>query len=232
MKNNYFVEFDKILADRVQKLEDYGSKYNYLKSEAKDKISSIYYGKNSFQLGYFCPSLIIDKITKNFKRDKLGKTLSKNNKGFVSYELDINGKLLRLNEVNSFGTVFETYLIRNQNEEYSITFLNGNPLSIIDSVRVLYENNKVVRCDFIGSSSLWSEIYDYKKISQNIIYCTQYYYVPGLIDSDKSNKAGKLNSPMKQFEIKINIDSFMKIKRLEYGELINGKIIISYVYEE
>jgi hypothetical protein len=231
MEKNHFKEFDKIISDRAQMISEYASHYHDLKAQVEKKTVSVFYGRSAYHLGHFCPSLIVDKTTAGFKRDKLKKNIPKTKKGYVSYEVDTNDKLLRIKDINSFGHVDETYVIERDGEAYSITFSNGVPSSIIDSVRVLYEDEKVVRCDFISSHSMWSELYNYKDIHLNRIQCTQYYYVPGLKNSDKGNKAGELNSPMRQFDVKIHVDDLMNIKRMEYGELMNGKIVVTYIYE-
>ena len=157
-KKNHFTEFDNVLSDRVRVFNEYATQYRQLKSEAERAVSSVYFGRDAFHLGHFCPSLIIDRITGGFKRDKLGKSRPKGNKGYISYEVDKDRQLVRMNEINSLGSVSETNILKKENEDYSITFSNGEPDRIIDSVRALYEDNKIIRCDFIGSGSLWSEI--------------------------------------------------------------------------
>jgi hypothetical protein len=231
MNANRFEEFDQLIADRAKRGEYYALHYSELESEANQRIANTLYGKHSLFLGPYCPSLVYDKTIGGFKRGKPRKNLLRPENGYVSYEVDVNGKLLRMKDVNKYGTVSETYVIREGNEEYSIPFSDKGFDRTGYSVRAIYEDNRIMRCDLIYGSHLWSEIYDYKNIALNLIRCTQWYYVPGLKGSDKSKKPGEPGSPARQWEMNIYVDADQTIIRLEYGELINGKVEISYIYE-
>ena len=225
-----FEDFDNIITLRKNLIEEFSSKYNSLKKQTETNIKNIYYGKESLDLGHFCPSLIIDKIS-NFKRDVLKKALNKNSKNYVSYEVDKNGKLLRIKDVNQYDTCFETYIIRQGNEEISITFLENQPTSSINTVRTIFNNDGIIRCDFISDYSVRSEIYNYENIQNNHIKCKEYYYVQNLKGSDRSKKPGEFNSPAKLSEIDIYLTTEKQIKKIEYHEIINGKRCLSYTYE-
>jgi hypothetical protein len=230
MRSKIFEEFDQLLRERTRMLSKFSlTKYRKLKTETDKNVKNIYYGKESLYLGHFCPSLIIDKIS-NFKRDKLKSTLSKNAKKYVIYEVDENKQLLRMKEVHSYGTVFETYIIRNINEEVSVTFLDGEPTSSVATTRAVYEAGNIVRCDFLTDHSILTELYNYDEIKNNHITCVQIYYVPDQIDSDNSREPGELKSPARRFEIDIEINNQKEIRKLEYWEKVNGKRKVSLIY--
>jgi hypothetical protein len=202
MIQNRFEEFDKILFDNDKRTRKYKNKYQKLKSIVEPQVANLYYGKSNLYLGHFCPSLIIDYILGKWKREKLRKSKPKS-KDYVTYEVDSQGKLLRTSECVEGQPVFETYIIRETNEEYSITFLNQNPVSN-DNVRAIYYDNKIIRFDIIGTAYIWSDVYIYR--SESEISCKHFYYVPDLLNSHKSIEAGKPNSPMIQNNFKINFD--------------------------
>ncbi len=204
MAINKFIEFDQIISERHQFIKKHKKSYDELRKACEAKRSNIYYGKSNTYLGHFCPSMIFDSIVGNFKRDKLKATIPKK-LNYVTYEVDIEGKLLRTCELVSNQVSFETYIIRQKNEEYSLTFLEGKLVPSAEIVRTIYDNERVARLDIIGNSSIWSEIYEYNK--DNEILCRHYYYIPELMNSDKSIDAGNPNSPMVQHDYKITIDN-------------------------
>lgn len=203
MIQNRFEEFDKIISDNTRMLKKYINKYQKLKSTVEPQIANLYYGKSNLYLGHFCPSLTIDHTLGKWKRDKLRKNIPKSS-DYVTYEVDSNGKLLRTSECVDGKPAFETYIIREINEEYSIIFLNKKPVSL-DNIRVLYCDNKIIRFDIIGTAYIISEVYTYQNDSE--ILCNNYYYVPNLHNSDRSIATGNPNSPMIQNNYRIFIDS-------------------------
>ena len=230
MFENLYAEYDNILELREHMLQYTEDNYDVLRDTVEKSISTVMYGRSALYLGHFCPSLVMDKITKGFKKERLLKSIPKGKDDYVIYELDSKGKLLRNQEVNSFGTRFETYIISKDNEEFSTTILDGKKCSIVDSTRTIYNDDKVVRFDIIGSGHMWSELYFYDEYDKNIIKCNQYYYVPNLKNSNKSIQIGEIGSPMKLFNMKIELDENNKVIRIEHGEFINGKTETSYIY--
>lgn len=230
MSGNLYKEYDNVLEFRKNMLEYAEDNYRILRNTVENNRATTKYGRNSVYLGYFCPSLVIDKITKGFKRGRLLTSIPKTDKGYVVYELDSDGRLLRLQEINSFGTIFESYVIRRDNTEFSVTILEGKNCSIVDSTRAIYDGDKLIRFDIIGSAHMWSEIYSYNPCDSKRVECKKYYYVPELKNSNKSIQVGQIGSPMRLFNMRIELDEKKNVVKIEHGEFINGKTEISYIY--
>jgi hypothetical protein len=231
IKKNIYLKFDQLIKARKRFEYRYSSQYKKLNKNVTDNCVSILFGRNSFQLGNFCPSLV-DKLAHGYKQEKLLKIKPKNWKNFVSFELDEDGRLLRVKDVNSFGTVVETYIIRKNEIEHSIHFIGGKHImACYDSIKATYKGKKLMRCDFISSNSIWSEIYDYQKEKNNIILCKRFHYVPGLKGSDNSVPIGEPSSPMEQVNIEIKTESKKNIIVIKAGEFIKGKAKMSVIYK-
>lgn len=228
---NQFDEYDSLLRERSAYFESLKTEYQRLKADAEARIAKVAYGKESIYLGHFCPSLIIDKTVKGFKRDKLKTKLRSGQVDYVRYDLDKSDQLVRVNEFNSFGTVFETYVQTIGDSSVSSTFLNGEPVPSNSNVRFKFGTYGIEVFYILGPSHLWEEKYDYKKIGSRIIGCTQTYYVPNLKGSDREIPAGRTGSPAKQYKIELKVDDRLEIVRLEYGELLDGKLKVTYAYE-
>jgi hypothetical protein len=99
----------------------------------------------------------------------------------------------------------------------------------VASTRTIYEDDKVEQFDIIEGNSLWSERYEYGK---DRIRCRQYYYVPGLKDSDRSIPVGEKGSPAQLFVMNFTVDENSKIDWLEHGEYINGKVEMDFEYRK
>ena len=144
MTEDVYREFDEIMNLQKQILNSAGEKYNELLETVKRDTSETKYGTQNMYLGYFCPSLVMDKTVGGFKRGRLHNDISKNKSGsYVVYNIDIEGKLLRIQDINSFGTIVETYIIRESNTEFSVQFSDGKlePLSCVG----LLTNNSILK---------------------------------------------------------------------------------------
>ncbi|SHI37675.1 hypothetical protein [Clostridium intestinale] len=230
MSENLFKEYDNILDFREYMLQYAEDNYDLLRDTVENNKSIVRYSTNASYLGFFCPSLVLDKITKGFTKGRLLKSIPKGKKGYVIYELDSNGKLLRIQEVNSFGTIFETYIIRKDDEEFSVTTLEGKKCSVVSSTRTIYDNDKLIRFDIMSSASIRSEIYFDDSYDSKKVHCDEYYYVPNLKGSNKSIQIGEIGSPMKLFNMIIELDEKRNVVKIEHGEFINGKTEMSYIY--
>ncbi|MEQ8156394.1 MAG: hypothetical protein ABRQ25_16200 [Clostridiaceae bacterium] len=230
MCENLYKEFDDILDLRKLMLQYAEDNYEMLNNAVRDNTAEVKYGRDALYLGYFCPSLVLDKIAGGFKKGRLLKSIPKTNKRYVVYELDINGKLLRIQSINSYGTIFENYIIRKDNVEFGVNLFKGKKNSIVSSTRAIYDDGKISRFDIIGSSHMWSEVYSYDSNYPNKIKCKEYYYVPELTGSDKSIPIGQPGSPMRLFEMEIEIDNNNNIIKIEHGEFINGNTELTCVY--
>ena len=234
MKENLYMEFDEIMNLQKQMLTSSGGKYKELLENVKKNTSATKYGTQNMYLGYFCPSLVMDKTVSGFTKGRLQKDIPNNKSGnYVVYDIDGNGKLLRMQDVNSYGAIVETFIIRENNTEFSVnfsdkrlTFYNGA------TTRTIYENEKLVRFDMIDNAYMWSEIYTYNAESNQKIECKQYYYVPNLKGSKKSVPVGRKGSPVQLFIIDIEIDNQGKVVKLEHSEFIEGEKVLTYIYEK
>ena len=234
MAENLYIEFDEIMNLQKQMLISAGGKHKELLENVKKNTSETKYGTQNMYLGYFCPSLVMDKTAGGFKKGKLQKDIPKNKSGnYVVYDIDSNGKLLRMQEVNSYGTIIETFIIQDNNTEFSIKF-SDKKLTVYNgaTTRTIYENGKLVRFDIIDNSCMWSEIYTYNSDNNQKVECKQYYYVPNLKGSAKSVPVGMKGSPMQLFIMDIEIDNQGKVVKLEHSELIEGQKILTYTYEK
>lgn len=229
MSVNLYKEYDDILDLRKLMIQYAEDNFELLRNAVKNNTATIQYGRNAYCLGHFCPSLVLDKISQGFKKEKLLKSIPKTKKGYVIYELDANEKLLRIQSVNSFGTIFEQYIIRQGNSEFGVNLLNGKD-STVDSTRIIYDGDKVVRFDIIGSRGIWSELYSYDDNNIRKIKCKQYHYVQGLSGTSNSIPVGQEGSPMKLIEMEIELDDDNNVIKIEGGYFINGKTELECVY--
>ncbi|SHI52048.1 hypothetical protein [Clostridium magnum] len=230
MLENLYKEYDDILELRESMLQYAEDNYDILREAVENNVATVRYGISASNLGHFCPSLVMDKITAGFKKGRLLKSIPKREDGYVVYELDSKGKLLRIQDVNSFGTIVETYIIRKDNEEFSATIFDGKKCPVVSDTRTIYDGDKVVRFDIIGTGHIWSEVYSYDKHDSKKLECKQYYYVPNLKGSNKSIQVGETGSPMRLFNMEIELDEKKNVIRIEFGEFIKGKTEISYIY--
>ena len=234
MTENIYKEFDEIMNLQMQKINSIENKYNELLENVKRNTTVTKYGTQSMYLGYFCPSLVMDKTVGGFNKGKLLTNIPKSKSGnHVIYDIDCMGKLLRMQEINSFGTIVETYIIREKENEYSVSFCDKK-MTIYNgpSMRTIYENGILKRFDIIENSSMWSEIYSYNTDSGKKIECKKYYYVPNLKGSEKSIPIGVKGSPAQLFIMDIELDNREKVIKIEHNELIGGQKILTYVYEK
>ncbi len=234
MKKNLYEEFDNILDLWMQKLASVENGYKKLLENTERNTSEIKYGTASSYLGYFCPSLVLDKITSGFSKGRLLKSMPENKDGKrIIYDIDNNGKLLRIQDINSFGTIVETFIIREGNTEFSVIFLDKKlTASYSSSTRTIYENGKLARFDIIGNSSMWSEIYTYNPNDDKKVECKQYYYVPNLNGSSKSIPLGMKGSPAQLFIMEIDLDSKGKVVKIEHSEFIEEQKILTFTYKK
>jgi hypothetical protein len=202
-----------------------------LLQENVDKNTSLKkYGLDSMYGGYFCPSLVMDKITAGFKKGRLLNNIPKGKDTYSVYEIDRDNKLLRIQSIENNELSFEHYIIKTTDIEYCVGTLNKRKCPFIYSTRSLYSNRKIKQFDIINSNdSLWSERYEYRK---DKIICKQYYYVPKLEGSDKSIPIGEEGCPIKLYIINITTDKKNEINWLEHGEYINGALEIDYEYKK
>lgn len=234
MAENRYNEFDEIMNLQKQKINSVENKYKELSENVKRNTSETKYGTQSMYLGYFCPSLVMDKTVGGFKKGKLQKNIPKNKSGnYVVYDIDSEGKLLRMQDINSYGTIVETYIIKEKETEFSVKF-SDKKLTIYNgpSTRTIYENGILKRFDIIENSSIWSEIYSYNPENNLKIECRKYYYVPNLKGSDKSIPVGIKGSPAQFFIMDIELDNQEKVVKIEHNELIDGQKVLTYIYEK
>lgn len=227
---NCFLDYDTLLEERAALFQEVKGQYKTFKKNAEPTIQRIAYGKESKYLGHFCPSLILDKTTKGFCRDKLQKSLRKRATAYVAYEMDRSDQLVRIQEVDSAGSVFETYLHSVGDSVVSLTFLDGKPVSSNENVRYKPGKHGVELFYIMGSSHLWEEKYDYSQIARNRIHCTKTYYVPNLVNSDKSIAAGNTGSPARRYEIEIHLNPAGEIERVEHTEILYGERLVPSVW--
>jgi len=234
MKKNLYMEFDGIMKLQKQMLTSAGGKYKELLENVIKNTSVTKYGTQNMYLGYFCPSLVMDKTVSGFTKGKLLKDIPKNKSGnYVIYDIDSYGKLLRMQDVNSYGAIVETFIIRENNMEFSVMFSDKKLTAHYGATtRTIYENGKPVRFDIIDNGYMWSEIYTYNAYNQQKVECKQYYYVPNLKGSKKSVPVGKQGSPVKLFIIDIELDNQGKVVKLEHSEFIEGEKVLTYTYEK
>jgi hypothetical protein len=225
--NKLYNEFDGIFKKNTEMLEYAEKNIDSLQNNVIKNTSVKKYGLDSLYGGYFCPSLIMDKITQGFRKGRLLNSIPRNKSDYSIYEIDKNNKLLRIQEINSFGTIFEKYIVRLENIEYCIGILDKKQCPYIDNTRAVYSDKRIKQFDIISTSNLWSEKYEYKN---DKITCKQYYYVPKLKGSDKSILIGEEGCPIKLYIINFKIDKNNKIHWLEHGEYIKGKLEIDYEY--
>jgi hypothetical protein len=231
MTENLYKEFDGIMISQKQIMNFAGERYEELLENVKRNTCETKYGTQGMYLGYFCPSLVMDKTVGGFKKGRLHNDIPKNKSGnYVVYDIDSEGKLLRMQEINSYGTIVETYIIKEDNAEFSVKF-SGKKLTTYDgaSTRTMYENGKLKRFDIIDNSCLWSEIYTYNSDNNQKLECRKYYYVPDLKGSEKSIPIGIKGSPAQLFIIDIELDNQEKIIKIEHSELINGQKVLTYI---
>ena len=232
MTENLYIEFDEIMDAQQQILTSVGGKYHELLENVKANTSETKYGTQSMYLGYFCPSLVMDKIVGGFKKGRLQKDIPKNKSGnFVAYDIDDKGKLLRMQDINSHGSIVETYIIREKNTEFSVNF-SDKKMTVYNgaSTRTVYDNGKLVRFDIVDNSCMWSEIYTYNSDNNQQVECKRYYYVPGLKGSNKSVPVGMKGSPAQLSVMDIELDNQGKLVKLEHSELIEGRQVLTYTY--
>jgi hypothetical protein len=234
MIEKIYSEFDEIMNLQKQVMNSAGEKYKELLENVKRNTSATKYGTQNMYLGYFCPSLVMDKIVGGFKKGKLQTNIPKNKSGsYVVYDIDSEGKLLRMQDINSYGTIVETYIVKENDAEFSIKF-SDKKLTIHDgpSTRTMYENGKLKRFDIIDNSYMWSEIYLYNADNSQKVECRKYYYVPNLKGSDKSIPLGIKGSPAKLFIMDIELDNQERVIKIEHNELIDGQKILTYTYKK
>ena len=234
MTENLYIEFDEIMNLQKQMLTSAGGKHKKLLENVQKNTSETKYGTQSMYLGYFCPSLVMDKTVGGFKKGKLQKDIPRNKSGsYAVYDIDSNGKLLRMQEINSHGTIVETFIIQDNNTEFSVNF-SEKKLTVYHgaTTRTIYENGKLVRFDIIDNSYMWSEIYTYNFDNNRKVECKRYYYVPNLKGSTKSVPIGMKGSPAQLFIMDIELDNQGKVVKLEHSELIEGQKILTYTYEK
>ena len=234
MTDNLYEDFDQIMTLQMELMNSVAEKYIELFENVKRNTSERKYGTQNMYLGYFCPSLVMDKTVGGFKKGKLYKDIPNAKSGnYVVYDIDSKGKLLRIQNINKYGTVVETYIIRENNTEFSVKF-SGKKLTIYNgpSTRTIYENGKLKRFDIIDNASIWSEIYTYSVDNNKKVECKRYYYVPNLKGSQNSIPIGIKGSPTQLFIMDIELDSQEKVIKIEHYELVEGKKVLSYVYEK
>jgi hypothetical protein len=234
MIENIYREFDEIMNLQKQIMNSVGGKYKELLENVKRNTSETKYGTQNMYLGYFCPSLVMDKTVGGFKKGKLQTNIPKNKSGnYVVYDIDGEGKLLRIQDINSFGTIVETYIIKENETEYSVKFSNEK-LTIYNgaSTRTIYENGILKRFDIIDNSAMWSEIYSHNPENYQKIECRKYYYVPVLKGSDKSIPIGIKGSPVQLYIMDLELDKQGKVIKIEHNELIDGKKVLTYTYKK
>lgn len=163
MTEDIYKEFDEIMNLQMQIMNTAGEKYEELLENVKRKTHETRYGTQSMYLGFFCPSFVMDKTVGGFKKGRLLKDIPEDkNKSYVIYDIDSEGKLLRMQAINSHGTIVETFIIKENNTEYSVKF-SDKKVTIYNgaSTRTIYENGKLKRFDIIDNYNMWSELYTY-----------------------------------------------------------------------
>jgi hypothetical protein len=234
MTEDLYKEFDEIMHLQKQVLDSSGETYNGLLENVKRHTIETKYGTQNMYLGYFCPSLVMDKTVSGFKRGRIQNDIPKTKSGdYVVYDIDIEGRLLRIQDINSFGTVVETYIIRENNTEYSVQFSDGQ-LTFYNgpSTRTIYEKGKVKRFDIIDNSSMWSEIYKFNPENNYRIECSTYYYVPNLKGADKAIPIGTKGSPARLYLMDIELNKQEKVVKIEHFEYIEGRKVLTYTYSK
>lgn len=234
MIENIYSEFDEIMKLQMSVLSSVGVKYDELLEHVKRNTCEIKYGTQNMHLGYFCPSLVMDKTVGGFKKGKLQTTIPKSKSGsYVIYDIDKDGKLLRIQAVNSFGTIVETYIVKENNVEYGVKF-SDKKLTLHNgaSTRTIYENGRLKRFDIIDSSYMWSEIYLYNPNNNQKVVCEKYYYVPNLKGSKKSIPVGAAGSPAQLFIMNIDLDNQGKVIKIHQYEIIENQKVLTYIYNK
>jgi len=228
MTDHFYKDFDEVMRLQKEFMNAAAEKYSGLQEQVTRNTSSTKYGTQNLYLGYFCPSLVMEKTVGGFKKGKLYNEIPKTKNGsYVVYDMDSEGKLLRIQDINKYGTIVETYIIRENNTAFSVKFSNKK-LALYDgaTTRTLYENEKLKRFDIIDSGSMWSEIYTYSTENNNKVECKRYYYVPHLAGSQHSIPIGEKGSPAQLWIIDIELDSRDKVIKLEQYEFTGGKKVL------
>jgi hypothetical protein len=229
MSKNLYKDFDDIFVIKDEMLEYAEKNIKLLQKNVSENLHVKKYGINSMYGGYFCPSLILEKIVGGFKKGKLFNNIPKGRNIYNIYELDKNNQLLREQEITSERIGVEHYIINNGNTKYFMAISGKEKCTYVYSLRAIYEDEKIKQFDIIDSNSLRSEQYEYGK---DMITCKQYYYVPGLKGSNKSVPIGEEGSPMKLYIINFKTDEDNKIYWLEHGEYRDGNLEIGYEYSK
>ena len=234
MTENVYSELDEIMDLQMTIVSSTGKKYNELLENVKRNTCETKYGTQSMYLGYFCPSLVMDKTVGGFKKGKLQSNIPKNKSGsYVVYDMDSKGKLLRMQDINSFGTIVETYIVKENNAEFSIKFSDKKlTLHSGASTRTIYENGSLKRFDIIDSSYMWSEVYSYNPDNNQKVECKKYYYVPNLKGSKKSIPIGTEGSPAQLFIMDVELDNKGKVIKIEHYEFIDSQKVLTYIYNK
>lgn len=176
----------------------------------------------------------MEKTVGGFKKGRLLNDIPKNKSGnYVVYDIDSEGKLLRMQDINSHGTIVETYIIRQNSTEFSVKFSDKKLTTYSGATtRTKYEKGNLKRFDIIDNSSMWSEIYTYNSDNNQKIECNKYYYVPTLIGSKKSIPIGAKGSPAQLFIMDIELDNQGKVIKIEHNEFIDGQRVLTYIYKK
>lgn len=234
MIESLYLEFDEIINLQIQKLNSLGEKYEELLENVKRCTNETKYGTQNMYLGYFCPSLVMDKTVGGFKKGKLQTNIPKNKSGdFVIYDIDSQGRLLRMQDINSYGTIIETYIVKENDTEFSVKF-SDKQLNLYhgDTTRTIFENGRLKRFDIIDNLCMWSEIYSYNPDNNKKIECRKYYYVPNLKGSKKTIPIGIKGSPAQLFIMDIELDSQERVIKIEHNEFIDGQKVLNFIYEK
>ena len=143
------------LIEKCKKLEEEHKKLigNYLRKDIKrDEIVNKKYavGGELLHRGYYCPSPIYDIVISNVHRGKLVKDL--NDKVIYIYSFDKFGRLVEMENIEEF--VSKEFIWYENDNQYSVSMLSANPNDhISNTTRCIYEDNRIMRYEFVTVSS-------------------------------------------------------------------------------
>ncbi|MDR0439369.1 MAG: hypothetical protein LBI59_00055 [Candidatus Accumulibacter sp.] len=226
MDNNLYADFDEIFRACDEMLGYAERNIERLQKHVAENASVRKYGVSSLYGGYFCPSLILETTTSDFRKGRLLKNIPKG-RGYALYELDSNGRLLRLQEIGGDQTLNESYVIEDGNTRHFLAMSGKKRCPWAASMRAIYEDGRLGQFDIVQGSSLWSERYEYGKDATT---CRQYHYVPKLKGSDKSIPVGEKGSPARLFMMNFTMGENGRIDWLAQGEYIDGKAEMNFEY--
>jgi hypothetical protein len=210
-----YSDFDALLAE-INAVIVYANQNPHLIFSRESEIKHTRYSGNDDALGFASPSLVIDKITSGYRKGRPLKA-KPSSESYSVYDFSEDMNPIRIQKINGFGRVVSIWFFNHNSAIYAVPF-SEETVSPVDGgvYKIEYNDNKIIRFSHISGSSLWQENYTYSSLSDGLIVCDQYYYVPNLKDSSKSIPIGKTGSPAQLVRMNVYIDDNGKVIKVDY----------------